>query len=117
MSGLQTKNMFRTWVSIIIISLFFYGCSKEKDEKTDAPAAIKELILSYTNCTCDPYIDKYFWRDKIVYLSGCRGPACDCIAVYYDKNGEKLNMSSGYTPDNFLQESQFVKNIWSCKEK
>lgn len=109
--------MFKVYLSLIVFSLFFCSCSKEKREKLNAPEAIKELILKSTNCTCDPYINKYLWRGKTVYLWSCNGPACDCMTIYYNESGEKFNMDAGYTPDNFRQESRLVKNIWSCKQK
>jgi len=104
--------MFKVYLRLILLSLFFYSCSKQK---LDAPEAIKELISKNTSCTCEPYIDQYFWRGQTVYVLASKGPACDSRPVYYNENGEEFNMDLGYTFESFRQEGHFVKNIWTCK--
>lgn len=111
----SSKNiLLKAYVVLVVFCLFFYSCSRDK---TDAPKAIKELISKINNCTCDPYIDEYLWRDKTVYIQTCGGPACNCIVSYYNKKGEEFKMDAGYTFDNFRQESRLVKHIWTCKKQ
>lgn len=107
------KITFKFYFTLIVFSAFFYSCSKEK---IDAPEAIRQLISTHSNCLCEPYIYKYLWRSNTVYLSSCAGPACDCTTTYYDENGHEFKMQPGYSPDNFRQESQFLKNVWTCKK-
>jgi len=68
-----------------------------------------------SNCTCDPNISRYLWKDKYVYVLTARGPACDSHPIFFDENGNKFNMETGYSFDDFLKDSSDKKIIWSCQ--
>ncbi len=112
----KSLHVFILFLTLIISSLFFYSCSKEK---TEAPKPIRGLILDLKSknhdCTCDPYINEYKWRNKNVYVLAYRGPACDWFPSFYDSNGQRFTLDAGYNYNTFLQESIFTKNIWTCK--
>jgi hypothetical protein len=109
-------HVFILFLTLIIFSLFFYSCSKEKIE---AQKPIKELIVDLKsknpNCTCEPYINQYVWRNENVFVLGYKGPTCDWFPTFYDTNGQKFTLDSGYSYDAFLQESTFIKNVWTCE--
>ncbi len=94
----------------------FLSCSKENKEK-EIPEAIKELIEANKNCICDPYIDQYLWKEKVIYFLGYKGPACDWFPTFYDDKGERINMEWDYVVNHFAEESKLIKRIWSCGEQ
>lgn len=98
--------------SIIVVCSLSFHCKKEE---LGIPESIKFLITNNENCTCNPFIDKYEWRNKIVYLYSCNGPTCNCVTWYYDATGTQFTMDTGYTPDDFKAESKFLGNVWTCK--
>lgn len=112
----NSTHVFIVFLTLVLFSLFLYSCSKEKIE---APKPIKELILDLKsknpNCTCEPYINQYVWRNENVYVLAYKGPACDWFPTFYDSNGQKFSLDTGYSYDAFLQESTFIKNVWTCK--
>src|SRR5437763_16984954 len=103
----------RTIAGLILFAFLLFSC---KQEKLNVPEPIKAVIANNSkNCTCDPFLDKYLWRNPTIYLSSCKGPACNCTTVYYDAIGKIFQMDSGYSPDQFRQEAQLVTHTWSCK--
>lgn len=102
----------KVYSSLLLLSLVFYSCSKEK---SGTPEAIKELMAQNANCICDPYINQYLWRQQKVYVLAAKGPACDWQPAYYRENGEEFSMVAGYSLDDFLRESQLLKEVWACK--
>jgi len=103
--------MNKVYLVFLLTGLLLFSCAKEND----TPQAIKELIKNYSHCECDPFIDKYLWKGQEIYLSSCRGPACNCITLYYDKNGREFKMAEGYTNDDFRKDTKFLKSVWYCK--
>ena len=108
------KRVCSGYFSLIVLSLYLHACSKEK---IDAPAAIKELIAGSHECTsCPSFVDKYLWRNQVVYIYTCNGPACDCMVFYYNEKGETLTMEQGYSFDDFRKEAQLTTHVWTCKK-
>jgi hypothetical protein len=107
-------------VGLLTLSLFFSACSKDKTDKIDAPPAIKEMIKNYNsgNCSCNPMVREYVWRADTVYVFSLAGPACDTTPpTIYNSNGQVvLKLDATYTFDAFLQESTFLRVVWTCKE-
>ena len=106
--------MRKAFLSIILPCLFFISCSKERQEVPVVPESLK-TIMETSDCVCDGYINLYTWKNQSVYVLGYKGPACDWRPVYFDQNGEEMEMENGYSYTDFLQESKLIKNIWSCK--
>ena len=100
-------------LSILLIPLLFAGCKKD-DKTLPVPASVKLLIQQY-DCTCGPFVDKYTWRHKIVYLYSCNGPNCNCVTFYYDAEGNQFYMHTGYTADDFIAEASRIENVWTCR--
>jgi hypothetical protein len=96
----------------------FNSCSKDVDDSIPKPIAtlIKSIKSDNPDCTCDPYIAEYFWQNKTVYLRGFTGPTCNWIPIYYDSTGSILTMPANYTPNDFQEESSFIKTVWSCQQ-
>ena len=106
------------FVGLLTLSLFFSSCSKDKTDKIDAPAAIKEMIKNFnsTYCFCDPIIKEYVWRGDTVYVFLIGGPNCDGIPTIYNSDGQVvLRMNVTYSLQDFLQESIFIRDVWTCK--
>jgi hypothetical protein len=111
----NSNSKFLLILTLITFSTFYYSCSKGK---TSTPDAINKLIYDLKSqnpdCSCNPFMDEYLWENKTVYVSSCGGPACDCIAIFYDSTAQKFNLdSSSY--QQFFQQSTFKKNVWTCK--
>ncbi len=104
------KYLSNVSLSIVLITLI--ACSKMDVE---VPGQLQKVISMNQDCTCDPYLDQYSRDGKMVYVLAYRGPACDTKVSYYDELGEEIKMDTGYTHPDFLKESRFVKNIWTCK--
>lgn len=102
--------MIKVFLSLLLSGLIFSSCSKEEQ----APEALQALTKN-TNCTCEPYVNQYLWKGKTVYVLAYKGPYCTWTAGYYDENGTKTDMEAGYSYYTFLDESQLIKNIWTCK--
>jgi hypothetical protein len=111
-----TKRSFLALICSVLLVLS--SCSKTNNPKKDEsiPVAIRAMISENNNCFCEPFIEEYKWRSQIVYLRGCRGPACDCMALYYDAAGQQITMPTGYMPDAFRSEARLLREIWRCKE-
>lgn len=104
--------MRTTLFSLLLFSVVGLSCSKEE---ANLPQSIKAIIAeSGKNCTCIPFINKYLWRNKTVYMWSCGGPACNCSTNYFDEAGVPFQMETGYMPDEFLAEAQLVKQVWRC---
>jgi hypothetical protein len=110
----RNKGFFGFYLSLIILGLSINACSKQN---IDAPAPIKELIARSSDCTiCPSFVDKYLWRNQVVYIYTCNGPTCDCMVLYFNEKGENMSMQQGYLFDNFLQEAQLTRHVWKCKK-
>jgi hypothetical protein len=99
--------------SFLLLATSFVSCNREA---TEIPAPIAALISAQTSCVCEPYIEQYRWKGKIVYISSCRGPACQCLVIFYNANGEAFQPGAGYSFDQFRQEAWFVRLVWRCGE-
>jgi|GEM_PF-1003875 len=99
---------------VILGCLHLASCSKDKKE-SELPASIQAHIDNNKSCFCLPYIDLLTWKGREIYLLAQKGPTCNWTPVYYNRKGEEVRMSSGYTVDQFLAEAQLVKHIWSCE--
>ena len=76
---------------------------------------VSALKAQNPDCICEPYMNQYTWKGQTVYVLAYKGTACDWIPAYYNENGVRFNMAAGSSFDKFLQESHFLKNIWTCK--
>ena len=104
------KYTIRICLCILAINLLFISCKKK--ENSEIPQPIKEIMSASDDCTCNPFIDQYLWKGQVIYLSSCGGPACDCTTLFYNKNGERIEMI--INNDKFREESTFIRNIWTC---
>lgn len=115
--------MKQSVVKYFVALLFFAGlillsCSKAYNPKEDTsiPLVIRALISEGSDCLCEPYINEYKWRNQTVYLSSCRGPMCDCMALYYNAAGQSITMPAGYFLENFRLEAELLREIWRCNQ-
>jgi hypothetical protein len=89
--------------------------------KKNKPNTVEEELISKVrsenpDCICDPFISKYEWLGRVVYVQAYMGPACSTIPAFYNASGEKTEVPSRISFDEFIAQSTFIKEIWSCKE-
>src|SRR4051812_13756333 len=96
---LMMKRFF--FIAVLIASLA--GCAKDESFDTSISPAINLIIDSAAtgNCTCEPYIEKYKWQGKYVYLMLTAGPACLSAPVYFNEDGTRIIMASTYSYNDF----------------
>jgi len=91
------------------------ACKKSKSNNVE-DELINKVKTENPDCICDPYIKKYEWKGRIVYVQAVAGPACSSIPFYYNSSGERFELPSRITFDEFFAEATFIKDVWSCKE-
>ncbi|HWK02544.1 MAG TPA: hypothetical protein VNS58_02870 [Puia sp.] len=96
-----------------IVLLYLTACSKKTADEP-LPAPLQKLIAQDTGCICNPYLQKYTWRNQVVYMLGYASINCDWIPFYYDAAGEPLILPAGYTLTTFGAEMKPIKIVWSC---
>lgn len=69
------------------------------------------------NCICDPFINKYNYKGNIVYMKSIAGVTCNGWPTFYGENGESFDLPQGMTVAEFVAQLEFIKQIYSCKEK
>lgn len=108
------QRLLKTGLFLTVFGSVIFSCSKENKTK-QLPLSIQQLIDSNKSCDCLPYINEYEWQNKMVYVSSCKGPACNCSTSYYDETGKQIKFDPTYNFDNFLAEAKYIKNVWSCQ--
>lgn len=91
------------------------ACKKSKSTSVE-DELINKAKTENPNCVCDPYIKKYEWKGRIVYLQAAAGPACSYIPLFYNSSGERFELPSRITFNDFFAEATFLQDVWSCKE-
>lgn len=92
------------------------ACRKSRSN-TIEDELINKVKTANPDCICDPYIKKYEWKGRTVYVQAVAGPACSSIPWFYNSSGERFELPSRITFDEFFAEATFIKDVWSCKEK
>ena len=115
------QNVLRTsYLFFLVLSISLFSCIKEANcfpETTNSEAVqllIEELKAANPNCTCEPYLYQYTWKKQTIYVLAYAGPLCNTIPSYYNAKGEPLG-NIGFSYDEFLRQSQFIRNVWACK--
>jgi hypothetical protein len=115
-TGIKYSFLTITCIVLLVLSSCSKGKAHNPQKDKSIPVAIRAMIPTGGNCTCEPFANEYKWRNQTVYLFSCRGPTCDCVTLYYDENGQKITMAAGYMPDAFRREARLLREIWRCKE-
>lgn len=102
----------KLFFTITFLALLFSSCKKNGLNNAEVPEKIRQLETK--NCTCDPYINQYTWRGQTVYMQGFSGPACNWYPLYYNQDGDKITMTTGYTLNDFEKEASFIREVWKC---
>lgn len=105
--------MIKHYLLISILSMGLVAC--KKDKVAVIPDKIKALIAAQKDCSCEPYINQYAWKNKATYAYLYKGQACDWTPQYFDQDGNPITMEDGYSLDTFLAESILKENVWTCK--
>ena len=120
---LAIQKNFRLYLLLFVAPLLLC-CSKsskyksgQQDIDPSAPGKIRQVIAKYSGCgSCPPVIYQYEWNGEIYYGETCGGPACDCVVILYDKNGDRIQLADAGAYTKFIGESKIVKTVWRCKE-
>ena len=91
------------------------ACKKDK-VNTVEEELIKKVRAENPVCQCDPFINKYEWLGRITYVQAYMGPACDYFPVFYNSKGEKTEVPARISFDEFIAQSKFIEEVWSCKK-
>jgi hypothetical protein len=99
------------------LGMLFFSCKKERtnDKEAAVKLVIQKVEANTPTCVCDPLVNEYKWNNETVYVQYAAGPACNSVPVYYNKNGQQM-VVEGISFDDFLKESIFIRNIWTCNE-
>ena len=109
--------MKRIYVAILVFTSLFISCDKLS---LDAPDAIEDLInrLEKTcDAACPSYVHEYRWKNDIIYVQSCGGPACTCLSILYDAAGVRIRPPQGTTENDILKESVLLRRLWYCSKK
>ena len=108
---------FFTILVLIFICIAVASCRKTaaNNDAVKLDNFTNRLQSENPDCICEPHINKYSWRNQTIFVLAYKGPACDWMPVYYNQNLTEIKMETGYSFDNFLQESQFINNSWNCQ--
>lgn len=99
--------------TVCLLTCLAFSCTEDEPEKY---AVVKNILGNVEGCVCEPFINEYVWEKKTVYVIAFRGPACNWVPAYYDKNGIEFNMEDGYNYVEFIEDSILVGNVWTCQE-
>lgn len=91
------------------------ACKKDK-VNTVEDELINKVKSENPDCICDPFINKYEWLGRIVYVQAYMGPACSTMPAFYNASGEKTEVPARISFDDFIAQSTFIKEVWSCEE-
>lgn len=107
----QKGPMLKKAIAVLLLVSVF-ACSKDKDSGS-LPGELGQITKSNANCVCEPYVDIYLWNGQKVYFLGYRGPACNWIPTWYDKDGTKMTVSQTFA-DEFMKEAVRLGLVWKC---
>src|SRR5688500_16185908 len=109
--------MRKIHVSLLMHSFLFTNCQKESIDAADAIKAI--IVNAEKNCIadCPAFVHEYRWKNDIIYLKSCTGPACLCFALLYHGNGEKIIPAAGTNESDIIKESVYLREVWKCARK
>lgn len=115
MSGNQKPmcNLKTPFLLTAVIAVISLSCSKENK----LPNPIQEIINQDKNCICLTGVDTYKWKSGLVYyvrysITCCGGP----ITYFYNENGEPIQKPEWSSLEQFFDESELIKNIYTCKD-
>ena len=89
--------------------------------KKDKPTSVEDNLINKVkaenpNCICDPFIKQYEWLGRTVYVQAYMGAACSTMPAFYNSSGEKTEVPARISFDEFIAQSKFIKDVWSCEE-
>lgn len=105
-------------ILICLTAALITACTKRISDNHQIPEPLQKYIQTDTFCACHPWIDKFFWKGKIVYMHGYSGTAtlfCDYIPTYFDADGYPFTLPGGYTPNQFFEDAKRIETIWHCE--
>jgi hypothetical protein len=108
-------NLKTVILLIAVSAVFSLSCSKEDK----LPNTIQEMISQDNFCTCFSTVDKYKWKSSIIYYAPMNIFCCGTAEVtsFYNENGEPIHNPEWSSLQQFLDESELIKNIYTCRDK
>lgn len=89
-----------------------WTCESDDGVQSEFNMAIDET----QNCNCLPYVNEYLWKGEVVYVLAYAGPNCDWFPSFYNAGGSMFDLPDGYDYDRFIDNSQFVRRVWTCED-
>ena len=116
----QTRNCYMKNILSIALCFLILSCSKKDNpdmEIKDLPKPIQTLIdEAQQECpVCGITVLMYTYSKKILYASTCNGPACNCIMIFYNQDGELIKYEEGIYKD-INEKKNLIKEIYRCSE-
>lgn len=117
----QAKWQFRTFITLVVLSYCFstvlFSCTKDQPLLTEEEKTLTERIAKdYPNCSCDPFVDEYRFNNQTVYVIAFASPLCNWLPAYYDDKGQPITALQSKNYNEFIQEAQRIRNVWTCNE-
>jgi hypothetical protein len=109
----KTPSVNKIFYVLAVGLCLLAACSKSSSNTKEK--LIAKVKAQTPGCLCEPYLRKYQWKGRIVYLWYMSGPACNGIPVYYNSSGERIELPGRTTLDVFFNESKFLEEVWTCK--
>ncbi|MBS1663189.1 MAG: hypothetical protein JST68_19255 [Bacteroidetes bacterium] len=97
------------------------ACSKKHDNDK-VPPAVQSLIDSF-KCGangCYASVTEYrmtdsLWHGMSIYVYSVGGPACDGFPLFFDANGNKLQLPKDYQISSFQHDTELIRTVWKCQ--
>ena len=90
-----------------------FACKKDNNNGPGIDALVAQLEANKTNCICEPVLYEKRWKSAPIYIYTCRGPACNCVSVYYNSRGGLIELSDKEKSEVALSSFQEIK--WICE--
>lgn len=101
------------WFLGLLISVLS-ACEKDDNPSyAELPETVRATIEA-ENCMCDTKLGLFKWNDQLLYHPYTNHPACDMISVFYDQEGNEVELDAEERQD-FLEEAKRLK-VWNCRE-
>jgi hypothetical protein len=105
--------------TLLILAL---ACTKSKKHES-VPPSVQALIDSF-KCGengCNASVSEYhmknnLWKGATIYVFLVGGPACDGFPLFFDAEGNKLELPKDYQfAANFQNDAELIKTTWKCQ--
>jgi hypothetical protein len=99
------------------LSSLHFSCTKDQPLLTaDIKALTESLAEDYPECSCSPFLDEYRLNNETIYVLAFSAPFCNWVPGYYNDKGQPLTALQSTNYNEFIQQAQRIRNVWTCGE-